>query len=529
MVDPVELEIVRNILWVVAEEMGGVLQRTAFSPNIKERRDYSCAIFDAEGEAAVMGDHMPVHLGSMPMSVKAVLGDLDLEPGDVAVLNDPFRGGTHLPDITLVSPVFLEGGGWSEADLFVANRAHHSDVGGMAAGSMPLATEIYQEGLIIPPLKLAAGGRTDEQLLELILANVRTPEERRGDLNAQLAANALGARRLGEIARRYGAERLLEMVAEVQDYAERITRSFIKQIPDGTYTFEDALDDDGVGADPVPIAVRLTVEGDGAAVDFSGSAPQTAGGVNANLAVTLSAVLYVFKAIVGEDVPANGGILRPISLAAPEGSVVNARPPAAVAAGNVETSQRIVDVLLGALHKALPELVPAASAGTMTNVAFGGIDGRTGLPFAYYETVAGGGGAGRGAVGLSGRHSHMTNSLNTPVEAMEHALPIRIERYRLRRGSGGAGRWRGGDGIERAYLALAPITVTLLADRHVRPPYGLEGGSPATPGEALVERRGGVETLPSKCRCELEAGETLVVRTPGGGGFGKPESTEKGE
>ena len=521
MFDPVELEIVRNILSAVAEEMGGVLQRTAFSPNIKERRDYSCAIFDATGDVAVMADHMPVHLGSMPMSVKAALSELDLEPGDIAILNDPFRGGTHLPDITLVTPLFLSGDG--APDLFVANRAHHSDVGGMAPGSMPLATEIFQEGLIIPPLKIMRAGQIDSQLLTLILANVRTPDERRGDLNAQIAANALGANRLREIADRYGTDELLAMMKEVQDYAERITRNFIAGLADGDFSFSDALDDDGFTDLPVPIEVKISIRGDEALVDFAGSAHETAGGVNANLAVSLSAVLYVFKAIIGAEVPVNSGILRPISLSAPEGSVVNARHPRAVAGGNVETSQRIVDVLLGALYNAAPDKIPAASAGTMNNVAFGGIDPRSGKPFAYYETIAGGGGAGARGPGLSGRHSHMTNSLNTPIEALEHALPVRLERYRLRRLSGGGGLHSGGDGIERAFRFLTPASVTLLADRHKKGPYGLQGGKQGTPGEAVIEKKdGSTLKLASKGSCSLEKGDVLVIRTPGGGGFGKP-------
>ncbi|HUX06379.1 MAG TPA: hydantoinase B/oxoprolinase family protein [Acidobacteriota bacterium] len=521
MFDPVELEIVRNILTAVAEEMGGVLQRTAFSPNIKERRDYSCAVFDAAGDVAVMADHMPVHLGSMPMSVKAALSELDLKPGDVAIVNDPFRGGTHLPDITLVTPIFLRGG--DAPDLFVANRAHHSDVGGMAAGSMPLATEIYQEGLIIPPLKIVRAGEIDKQLLAIILANVRTPDERRGDLNAQIAANALGVNRLREIAERYGVEELLGMVKEIQDYAERITRRFISELADGDFAFSDALDDDGFSDKPVPIKVRISIRGDEALVDFTGSAGETVGGINANLAVSLSAVLYVFKAIIGAEVPVNSGILRPISLVAPEGSIVNARHPRAVAGGNVETSQRIVDVLLGALFEAAPEKIPAASAGTMNNVAFGGIDPRNGKPFAYYETIAGGGGAGAQGPGLSGRHSHMTNSLNTPIEALEHALPVRLERYRLRRLSGGGGRNRGGDGIERAFRFLTAAEATLLADRHKRGPFGLQGGKDGTPGEAVIEKKdGSVIRLASKGSCSLAKGDVLVIRTPGGGGFGKP-------
>lgn len=517
MTDPVELEIVRNILASVAEEMGVALQRTAFSPNIKERRDFSCAIFDAAGDAAVMGDHMPVHLGSMPMSVKTALREVALEPGDAVILNDPFRGGTHLPDITLVSPLFLTAG--DRPDLYVANRAHHSDVGGMSPGSMPLATEIFQEGLIIPPLKIVRGGIPDEQIIEFILANVRTPVERRGDLAAQLAANAVGARRLGEIARRYNARRLLTMVGELMDYSERMTRAFIGRLPEGNWSFIDFLDDDGVQDKPVRLCVRIAIEGGEIEVDFGGSDPQVAGSVNAIEAVTLSAVLYVFKSVIGEDVLANSGILRPITLIAPAGSVVNARRPAPVAGGNVETSQRIVDLLLGALARVLPARIPAASAGSMSNISFGGVDGR-GAPFAYYETIAGGHGASAQHEGMSGRHSHMTNSLNSPVEALEHSLPVRIETYRLRRGSGGAGRHRGGDGILRAYRFLCPARCTVLADRHRIRPYGLAGGGSGKAGMVTLVRQGKARRLPSKGSHEVMAGDLLLVETPGGGGYG---------
>ncbi len=347
-----------------------VLGRTALSPNIKERKDYSCALFDARGDTLAQGSYIPVHLGAMPLSVRAAIHSVPFEPGDLVILNDPYRGGTHLPDITCISPIFVKG----KLHFFAANRAHHADVGGMSPGSMPLATELFQEGLIIPPLKLVSRGRRNEAVFSLILSNVRTPDERRGDLLAQVAANEVGRMRLMEAIGRYGLGRILTYAGLVQDYTERFLRSTIKDIPDGTYGFEDAMDDDGITARPVRIAVDVTIHGDRAVVDFSRSARQVEGGINANFAITCSAVLYVFRALVEEDIPFNTGLMRPLEIVAPKGSVVNAEFPAACAAGNVETSQRIVDVLLGALAGAIPDKIPAASQGTMNNIAFGGHD-----------------------------------------------------------------------------------------------------------------------------------------------------------
>ncbi|MDH4197984.1 MAG: hydantoinase B/oxoprolinase family protein, partial [Candidatus Aminicenantes bacterium] len=433
--DPIELELFKNLFISIADEMGAVLGRTAFSPNIKERKDYSCSLFNARGETLAQGSYIPVHLGAMPLSVQAALAAVRFEPGDLVVLNDPYKGGTHLPDITCVTPVFFG----RAPSFFVANRAHHSDVGGMTPGSMPLATELFQEGLIIPPLKLVHRGRLNEDVLDLILSNVRTPDERRGDLLAQVAANEVGTRRLRDVIARYGLKKTLDYAGLIQDYAEKFLRETIRAIPDGTYTFADHLDDDGISARPLRIAVAITVRRDEAVVDFSGSSPQVEGSVNANFAITCSAVLYVFRSLVEDDIPFNTGLLRPLKIIAPEGLIVNARFPAACAGGNVETSQRIVDVVLGALAKAVPERIPAASQGTMNNVAFGGCDPARGRAFAYYETIGGGMGASALGDGLSGVHTHMTNSLNTPVEALENYLPLKIRRYGLRRGSGGAG------------------------------------------------------------------------------------------
>ncbi len=519
-IDPIEFEILKNLFVSIAEEMGVTLCRTGFSPNIKERLDYSCAIYDAAGETIAQGDHMPVHLGAMPLSVRAAIDHVRMGPGDIVILNDPFHGGTHLPDITLVSPVFI-GKGRSPA-FYVANRAHHSDVGGMSPGSMPLAREVFQEGLIIPPIKLVRGGEIDPDVLALIVANVRTPDEREGDLTAQIAANRVGESRLREIVTKYGRRRVESYAAAAQDYTERVLRATIASIPDGEYGFEDALDDDGFSDAPIWIRVAIRISGDRAEVDFTGTDRQTSGSVNANLAITLSATLYGFRCLVREDVLYNSGISRPLQVVAPPGSVVNAMRPAAVAGGNVETSQRITDVVLGALSRALPERLPAASQGTMNNVTLGGTDPRTGQGFAYYETIGGGMGGRNGLPGISGVHTHMSNTRNTPVEAIEHYLPVRIRRYGLRHDSGGAGLFPGGDGIVREYEMLCETEVTVLSERRRRQPYGVQGGAPGACGRNTVTHDGIERSVPAKARLQLNAGARLRIETPGGGGFGAP-------
>lgn len=521
-VDPVRLEVFRHLVASVAEEMGTVLRRTAHSPNIKERRDHSCAVFDPAGRLVAQAAHIPVHLGSMALSVAACRGRLDLAEGDVALLNDPFRGGTHLPDLTMVAPVVAPGGS-GERIGYVAARAHHADVGGSTPGSMGLAREIHEEGLVVPPVKLRAGGRDREDVLALLLANVRTPREREGDLRAQRAAVERGADRLRSLADRYGRETLLGHMDALRAYAERSVRALLGGLPDGSHAFEDVIEDDGFGNGPFRVAAVVTVEGEEATVDLTGSADQAEGGINAVRAVALSAVLYAVRAVLEEDVPANEGCLAPIRVETRPGSVVDARRPAAVAGGNVETSQRIVDVVLGALAAALPDRVPAASQGTMNNVAMGGRDAGGREAWAYYETIAGGVGGRPGKRGADATHTHMTNTLNTPVEALEHAYPVRVRRYAVRRGSGGSGRWPGGDGVVREIEFLAPARVSLLTERRRRGPYGLRGGSPGAPGRNVLVREGEERELPAKGTFDVRPGDVLRVETPGGGGWGDAE------
>ena len=519
-VDPTRLEIFKNVYHSVAEEMGAALRRSAFSPNIKERRDYSCAVYDAEGRVLAMGDHMPVHLGSMPASVNAARSVLTLEAGDIALLNDPFAGGTHLPDLTMVMPVHL--GGKRQPSFYVANRAHHADVGGALAGSMGPAREIFQEGLRIPPVKVFRRGQSQRDIMALLLANVRTPVEREGDLAAQIAACRTGERRLAEITAKYGEAEAQRYGRHLLDYSQAMMRAALRELRTGTYTAEDFLDSDGVSDEPLRIRVKIQIGKGRAVVDFTGSSPQCAGNVNAVEAIAISAVYYVFRCLLAEDVPATSGLLAPIRAVAPAGTIVNAQPPAAVAGGNVETSQRMVDTLLRALAKAAPARIPAASQGTMNNLTLGGLDPRQAFtPFAYYETVAGGMGARPGLDGASAIHTHMTNSWNTPLEVFEQVYPVRLVRYGVRRGSGGAGRYRGGDGVVREIQLLVDTQVGLLGDRRKRGPYGLAGGAAGKPGKNVIVRRGKTEEVPGKCAFFAEAGTILRIETPGAGGWGR--------
>jgi len=539
MVDSVTLEVVRNGCIAVAEEMNANLVRTGYSPNIKERRDCSCALFDAGGEMVSQAENMPVHLGAMPFSVAAAVERFegDLKPGDAVLLNDPFMGGAHLPDLTLVSPIFAD----PESDdptlvAYAANRAHHADIGGSTAGSVAAdSTEIYQEGLRIPPVKLFDGGDLVNDVMEMILTNVRTPDERRGDIRAQEAANETARERVHELVDRYGVEELEEAFGEVQDYSERRMRSEIEEFPDGVYEFADVLDDDGLGNENLPVAATVTVDGDHVTVDFEGTAPQTDGPVNAVLAVTSSATYYAVRCVTDPDIPPNHGCYRPITIEAPEGTIVNPNPPAAVVGGNLETSQRVTDVVLGALGTELPDRVTAAGQGTMNNITFGGTDPRDDEPYAFYETQGGGFGGRKGKDGMDGVHVHMSNTMNTPAEVLETAYPLRIRRYEFRPNSGGAGEFRGGLGLRRD-IEIRDHTsrFSLLADRHQHSPYGLLGGEPGERGAAFRFDADADDTdddegerIPQKSVHDLPAGTLVSVRTPGAGGYGDPDDREE--
>ncbi len=511
--DAISLEVFKNALSGIAEEMNAVLVLTAFSPNIKERRDCSCALFDEQGQLIAQSESIPVHLGALPFSVtEAVrLFSNTVEPGDVIVLNDPFMGGAHLPDITFVTPIFAQ-------DIlvgFAANRAHHADIGGMRPGSIAAdATEIYQEGLRIPPIKLWRAGVLDQELLTLILSNTRTPRERAADLRAQFAANARGCQRVLELLAERTLQELRAGFAELLNYSERRMRHELQKLPLGAYEAEDYLD---AG---YRIAARITVSDSNVIIDFSGTSPQIEQPLNAVFAVTASAVYYTLRGLTDPEIPPNAGCYRPIQISAPAGTIVNAQPPAPVVGGNLEVSQRIVDLLLKALAPALPKRVPAASQGTMNSLSFGGSDPRTGEPFTFYETLAGGQGARPTKEGLSAIHSHMTNTLNTPIEVLETAYPLRVERYEIRAHSGGGGRYRGGDGLRRDIRALTRVTVSLLADRRKNHPYGLAGGEPGACGEDIIIRNGEERRIDGQSTHILQAGEIISIRTPGGGGYG---------
>ncbi len=522
------LAIFNNLFASVAEEMGLTLERAAYSPNIKERLDFSCAVFLGDGRMLAQAAHIPVHLGAMPASVRAAIAECaPFLPGDIVMLNDPYLGGNHLPDITMVSPIFVEESSAKAAHsphFFVASRAHHADVGGMSPGSMPLSTEIYQEGVIIPPLKIEEAGRRNEGVWKLFLRNVRTPDERAGDIAAQIAAHHIGGRRLAEIVDRYGLAETLAQAEALIAYAGRLTTAAIEAIPDGRYAFEDVLDGDGQSDEPIPIRLALTVAGGRLTADFSGTAPAVRGNLNTVPAVVESAVAYCLRctalALLQSDLPMNDGAFAPLEIILPPGSLLNPHPPAAVAAGNVETSQRITDVVFGALALALPALMPAASQGTMNNFTFGGqVDGR---PFAYYETIGGGIGAGPGGRGGSGMHAHMSNTLNTPIEALEHTFPIRVLTYALRRGSGGRGLHPGGDGLIREVAFLRPVRATIMSERRTLGPYGLNGGLPGRPGQNWLQRADQLTKLPGKITLDVDAGDRIRLETPGGGGWGTP-------
>jgi N-methylhydantoinase B len=511
LIDPVTLEVARNQLASVAEEMGTVLRRTSFSPNIKERADCSAALFTPAGEMLAQAEHIPVHLGAMPASVAAVLDRFDPQPGLQYAVNDPFQGGTHLNDLTLVRPVFVAG----RHVAWVGNRAHHADVGGEAPGSMPAhATLLEQEGHVVSPMVCARDGEWLPEFVDPFLAATRTPAERRGDLAAQIGANEVAAKRLTELIDAEGVDRFSSVSQELLNYGERRMRAALAHLPDGRYRFEDVME---WGEEDVPIRVEVSIDGGHLIADFTGTHPQIPANFNAPIAVTRSCLYYAVRVATDPTIPANGGCYRMVELLAEPGTLVSARPPAAVAAGNVETSQRIADVLLGALAAAAPGRVPAASQGTMNNCLIGNDR------FAYYETVAGGQGARPGKDGQSGIHTGMTNTKNTPRESIETHYPFRVQRTTLRRGSGGAGRFRGGDGIERELVFDEAATVSLMGERRRHGPWGLAGGAPGSCGEDWLIHAGGErERLPAKATVEVETGDRLLILTPGGGGWGRP-------
>jgi N-methylhydantoinase B len=502
--DPVTLSVLASALVGIAEEMGAVLIRGSYSSNIKERRDCSTALFDAQGRMVAQAEHIPVHLGAMPEAVAAIMGR-DPEPGDVFAINDPYSGGTHLPDITLVSPVAPDGG----IIGYAVTRAHHSDVGGMRPGSAPSdSREIFQEGIIIPPVRLVRGGEYVDDVLALLLANVRTPAIRRGDLRAQIAANRIADQRIGELMERRGKETVLAAFDEVISYTERRTRDVVRNLPDGEYWAEDFMEGDGTVDQDIPIRVKILISEDSMSIDFSGTAEAVGGNVNCPLAVTRSACYFALRVLLPGDVPANAGTYAPLDIEAPDGSLVNARSPSAVVAGNVETSSRIADTVLSALSGAT--MLPAQGQGTMNNLVIGGPG------WTYYETIGGGQGASQRGPGPSGVHVGMSNTLNTPIEAFEMEYPMRVERYELLYGSGGDGEHRGGDGIVRAVRVLEPASLSLLTDRRRHGPHGACGGEPGRVGRNLL----GGEELPPKVSREMEEGDVVTVETPGGGGYG---------
>lgn len=512
--NPIELSLFSSRIAAVCDEMGAILQRAALSPNIKDRLDFSCAVFDPQGQLCAQAAHIPVHLGSMAYAMADIVQGMSWRPGDMVIVNDPYLGGTHLPDVTLIAPLFLEG----NLAGFVANRAHHADIGASTPGSMPVSRCLEEEGVVIPPTRLLRGGELDEAVLRGILTRTANPAQGRGDFAAQISANRGGVRRLSALVAEMGGAEYFRGLAALNDYAERLAENALRQIPDGVYRFQDLMDDDGAGREDIPIVAVVRVAAGKVHVDFTGTASQTAGNINCPLSVAAAGVYYVFRCLMPDYVPDCAGSFRPITLSAPQGCLVNAARPAAVAAGNVETSTRVVDVVMGALAQAIPRRIPAASHGSMNNVAMGSRRGR--VSWDYYETLGGGMGAGPLGGGLSAVQTHMTNTRNTPVEGVEMHFPLRVRRYAIRRGAGGRGRFPGGDGLIREFEFLADTEVTLLSERRRHAPWGLEGGGDGAPGENTL----GGDVLPPKVQFLAKVGERLVVKTPGGGGWGGLEA-----
>lgn len=510
--DPIELSLFASRMDAVCEEMGAQLQRAAFSPNIRDRLDFSCTVFDPAGELCAQAAHIPVHLGSMAFAMRDIVKDIAWKPGDMVALNDPFLGGTHLPDVTLIAPIYSG----NELAGFAANRAHHADIGAASPGSMPISRSLDEEGQVIPPRHIVRGDQVETQALAHITENTLNPRDAEGDFNAQISANRRGIARLAPLIENLGVARYMSALAELNDYAERLARAALDDIPRGRYEFTDCMDDDGLGNRNVSIHAVITVAADGIAVGFSDTAPQVPGNINCPLPVTAAAVFYAFRCLMPTHTPACAGSFRPIRLTVPQGCLLNAERPAAVAAGNVETSTRVVDVVLGALAKAIPKRIPAASHGSMNNLAMGESgEGSWG----YYETLGGGMGAGPDFPGISAVQTHMTNTRNTPIEVLEMRYPVRVRRYAIRRGSGGEGLHRGGDGLIREYEFLRPVRFTLLTERRALRPWGLAGGRA---GQAGVNRLND-EVLPAKVEREAPRGDRLIIESAGGGGWGEPE------
>lgn len=521
--NPIQLSIFASKISSICDEMGAVLRRSAFSPNIRDRLDYSCAIFSAEGELCAQAAHIPVHLGSMAYAMSNLVSGFDWADGDTLVVNDPYLGGTHVPDVTLISPVFVN----TELAAFVANRAHHADIGGDTPGSMPISSSLEQEGLLLSPRFLARGGEMVESCWAEILAELGAESDTRGDFLAQMSANKKGVSRLIALLETMGVALFDSGLSQLNNYGEQLARSRFETIPDGIYSAKDYMDDDGQGRQKIPLCLRLSISGSSVELDFEGTHEQVNGNINCPISVVAAAAYYVFRCLLPDYTPACAGVFRPIQIKAPLGSLVNAQRPAAVAAGNVETSSRLVDLVISALRSAIPEAMPADSQGTMNNIALGasaagqaGAVDRDGAvePWGYYETIGGGMGAHSQGAGISGVQTHMTNTLNTPVEVLESSFPLRIREYSLRANSGGSGRHRGGDGLVRDYEFLAPTQVTLLTERRLLQPSGANGGADAQSGRNLLNGR----PLPPKIELKLKAGDRLRIETPGGGGYGSP-------
>jgi len=517
--DPIARTLFANRLNAICEEMGALLQRAAFSPNIRDRLDFSCAVFDAQGDLCAQAAHIPVHLGSMAYAMRDIVAAQVWREGEMCVLNDPYLGGTHLPDVTVIAPVFVE----DVLVAFVANRAHHADIGSDTPGSMPVSRTLDEEGLIIPPTTLPADATARTQVLDTICVQLRNPHAARGDFQAQVSANRAAVQRVQSLASELGIDGFAEVLVAVNDYAEALARSALQDLPEGAWSFRDVLDDDGLGQFDIPIQVQLTHHQGEIQVDFAGTSPQVSGNVNCPLSVAAAGVYYVFRCLMPDYTPAAAGAFRTIQIHAPKGCLLNAQHPSAVAAGNVETSSRVVDVVMGALAQAVPQRMAAASQGSMNNLAMGAAATALTAGWDYYETMGGGMGASASGAGLSAQQTHMTNTRNTPIEVLEQLAPIRVEELAVRRGSGGAGKHAGGDGVRRRYRFLQDAYVTLLTERRRHAPWGLAEGAAGAVGCNVLDDD---VILPSKVSLPLTAGQVLTIETPGGGGWGRPASRE---